>query len=219
MRALLLILVLALAACGTTRALDRLKDLNAAGDLAAIAASEVGCTGPDDPACLQAREIKANACLRLGIAALAPGSGRAAEVPGLLDCAVANYRTALAAGPSPLPAADRARLAAGYLLALRERRDQARNAAEAITLNTALAEEAARTRAALPGSALGFHYGAAASYARATLAAETPGARCPPLADAASLAAAAPPPEAGLAPAHAALVRAIGADRRRFACP
>ena len=88
MRALRLILVLALAACGTTRELDRLKDLNAAGDLATIAASEVSCTGPDDPACLQAREIKANACLRLGIAALAPGSGRAAEAPRLLDCAV-----------------------------------------------------------------------------------------------------------------------------------
>lgn len=219
MRALLFVLVLALAACGTTRELDRLKDLNAAGDLAAIAASEVGCTGPDDPACLQAREIKANACLRLGIGALAPGSGRAAEAPRLLDCAVANYRAALAAGPTPPPTADRARLAAGYLLALRERRDQARNASEAVTLNASLADEAASTRAVVPGSALGFHYGAAAAYARAALAAETPGARCPPLADATSLAAAAPPPEPGLAPAQAALGRAIAAERRRFACP
>ncbi|WP_337876341.1 hypothetical protein [Elioraea sp.] len=73
-----LVLAVALAACGTARDLDRLKDLNAAGDLAAIADTAVDCTGPDDPACLQAREIKANACLRLGTAALAPGSARAA---------------------------------------------------------------------------------------------------------------------------------------------
>jgi hypothetical protein len=214
-----LVLAFALAACGTARDLDRLKDLNAAGDLAAIAAMAVDCTGPDDPACLQAREIKANACLRLGTAALAPGSARAAEAPQLFDCAIANYRAALAAGGQPLPPATRARLAAGYLLALRERRDQARHAAEAIALNAALAEEAQRTRAAVPASALGFHYGAAAAYARATLAAESALARCPPLAEAARLIAAAPPPDAGLAPALAALRRAIAAERRRFACP
>lgn len=213
-----LVLVLALAACGTARELDRLKDLNAAGDLAAIAATGLDCTGPDDPACVQAREIKANACLRLGTEALAPGSARAAEAPRHFDCAIANYRAALAAGTQP-PPAERARLAAGTLLALRERRDQSRNAAEAMPLNAALAEEAARTRTAVPASALGFYYGASAAYARAALAAESALARCPPLAEAAGLIADAPPPDAGLAPAFAALGRAIAAERRRFACP
>lgn len=213
-----LVLVLALAACGTARELDRLKDLNEAGDLAAIAATAVDCTGPDDPACVQAREIKANACLRLGTEALAPGSARAAEAPRHFDCAIANYRAALAAGTQP-PPAERARLAAGTLLALRERRDQARNAAEAIPLNAALAEEAARTRTAVPASALGFYYGASAAYARAALAGESALARCPSLTEAARLVAQAPPPDAGLAPALAALGRAIDAERRRFACP
>lgn len=213
-----LVLVLALAACGTARELDRLKDLNEAGDLAAIAATAVDCTGPDDPACVQAREIKANACLRLGTEALAPGSARAAEAPRHFDCAIANYRAALAAGTQP-PPAERARLAAGTLLALRERRDQARNAAEAIALNAALAEEAARTRTAVPASALGFYYGASAAYARAALGPESALARCPPLAEAAGLIADAPPPDAGLASALAALGRAIAAERRRFACP
>jgi hypothetical protein len=210
---------LLLVACGTARDLDRLKDLNAAGDLAAIAATAVDCTGPDDPVCLQAREIKANACLRLGTNALAPGSHRAAEAPAHFDCAIANYRIALVAGPQPLPAADRARLAAGYLLALRERRDQSRNAAEAMPLNAALAEEAARTRAAVPTSALGFYYGASAAFARAALAPETALARCPSLDEAQQLLARAPAPDAGLAPALAALARAIAVDRRRFACP
>ena len=213
-----LVLVLALAACGTARELDRLKDLNEAGDLAAIAATAVDCTGPDDPACVQAREIKANACLRLGTEALAPGSARAAEAPRHFDCAIANSRAALAAGTQP-PRAGRARLAAGTLLALRERRDQARNAAEAIPLNAALAEEAARTRTAVPASALGFYYGASAAYARAALAGESALARCPSLTEAARLVAQAPPPDAGLAPALAALGRAIDAERRRFACP
>jgi hypothetical protein len=214
-----LALALLLAGCGTARDLDRLKDLNAAGDLAAIAATPVDCTGPADAACLQAREIKANACLRLGTATLAPGSGRAAEAPANFDCAITNYRAALAAGPQPLPAAERARLAAGLLLALRERRDQARNAAEAVPLNAALAEEAARTRAAVPASALGFHYGAAAAYARAVLGPEAALARCPPLGEAQQLLARAPEPDAGLAPALAALARAVATERRRFACP
>jgi hypothetical protein len=213
-----LALALLLAACGTARDLDRLKDLNAGGDLAAIAATAVECTGPDDAACLQAREIKANACLRLGTAALAPGSRRAADAPAHFDCAIANYRVALIAGPQPLPAADRSRLAAGYLLALRERRDQARSAAEAMPLNAALAEEAARTRAAVPGSALGFYYGASAAYARAALGPETAVARCPPLGEAHQLLARVPAPDAGLAPALAALARAVAVDRRRFAC-
>jgi hypothetical protein len=212
-------LALLLVACGTARDLDRLKDLNAAGDLAAIAATAVDCTGPDDPVCLQAREIKANACLRLGTNALAPGSPRAAEAPAHFDCAIANYRIALVAGPQPLPAADRARLAAGYLLALRERRDQSRNAAEAMPLNAALAEEAARTRTAVPTSALGFYYGASAAFARAALAPETALARCPSLDEAQQLLARAPAPDAGLAPALAALARAVAVDRRRFACP
>jgi len=212
-------LALLLAACGTARDLDRLKDLNAAGDFAAIAATAVDCTGPDDPVCLQAREIKANACLRLGTNALAPGSPRAAEAPAHFDCAIANYRIALVAGPQPLPAADRARLAAGYLLALRERRDQSRNAAEAMPLNAALAEEAARTRTAVPSSALGFYYGASAAFARAALAPETALARCPSLDEAQQLLARAPAPDAGLAPALAALARAVAVDRRRFACP
>lgn len=212
-------LALLLAACGTAGDLDRLKDLNAAGNLAAIAATKVDCTGPDDAACLQAREIKANACLRLGMAALAPGSGGAAEAAAHFDCAIANYRVALVAGPQPLPAADRSRLAAGHLLALRERRDQARSAAEAIPLNAALAEEAARTRTSVPTSALGFSYGASAAYARAALGPETALARCPPLAEAQHLLARAPAPDAGLAPAVAALARAVAIERRRFACP
>jgi hypothetical protein len=212
-------LALLLAACGTARDLDRLKDLNAAGDLAAIAAAQVDCTGPNDPACLQAREIKANACLRLGTAALAPGASRAAEAPAHFDCAIANYRVALVAGPQPPPIADRSRLAAGHLLALRERRDQARSAAEAVPLNAALADEAARTRSAVPASALGFYYGASAAYARAALGPETALARCPPLGEAQLLLARAPAPDAGLAPALAALARAVATERRRFACP
>lgn len=214
-RAVLLVAAFALAACAV-RDLDRLKDLNARGDLDAIAATRIDCAGPNDPVCLQAREIIANACLRLGAAALAAGSGRAAETAARFDCAVANYRAALAAAPRPLAEAEAARLYAGYLLALRERRDQARSAAEAAPLNAALAAEAEAARNAAPRSALGAYYGASAAFAEASLGL---GPRCPALARAADLLAVSPTPDARLAPALGALARAVATERRRHACP
>ena len=214
-RAVLLAASLALAACAV-RDLDRLKDLNAQGALEEIAATRVNCTGPNDPACLQAREIVANACLRLGTAALALGSGRAAEAVARFDCAVANYRAALAAAPRPLPEAEAARLYAGYLLALRERRDQARSAGEAAPLNAALAAEAEAAQRAAPGSAIGAYYRASAAFAEATLGL---GPRCPALARAADLLSRSPNPDAQFASAMGALSRAVATERRRHACP
>lgn len=214
-RAVLFAAALALNACAA-RDLDRLKDLNARGDLAAIAAARLDCAGPNDPVCVQAREIVANACLRLGTAALASGSGRAAEAAARFDCAVVNYRAALAAAPRPLSEAEAARLYAGYLLALRERRDQARSAGEAAPLNAALAAEAEAARRAAPRSALGAYYGASAAFADAALGL---GPRCPALARAADLLAGSPTPDARLAPAMGALARAVATERRRHACP
>ena len=64
-----LVLAVALAACGTARDLDRLKDLNAAGDLAAIADTAVNrrwwaymrdlmATNPDNsPVRVELREV------------------------------------------------------------------------------------------------------------------------------------------------------------------
>ncbi len=211
----LLAAALALTACAV-RDLDRLKDLNAQGALEAIAATRVECAGPNDPVCLQAREIVANACLRLGTAALAPGAGQAAEAAARFECAVANYRAALAAAPRPLPEAEAARLYAGYLLALRERRDQARSAGEAAPLNAALAAEAEAARRAAPRSAIGAYYGASAAFAEAALGLGPP---CPALARAADLLAGSPSPDARLAPLINALARAVATERRRHACP
>ncbi|MDW8442959.1 MAG: hypothetical protein RML45_00530 [Acetobacteraceae bacterium] len=214
-RAVLLVAALALCACAA-RDLDRLKDLNAQGDLEAIAATRLECAGPDDPVCLQAREIVANACLRLGTAALAPGSGRAEEAAARFDCAVANYRAALGAAPRPLAEGDAARLYAGYLLSLRERRDQARSVGAAAPLNAALAAEAEAARRAAASSAVGFYYGASAAFAEAALRLGPP---CPALARASDLLARSPAPDAQLAPAMAALARAVATERRRHACP
>jgi len=205
---------LGLAACAT-RDLDRLKDLNAKGDLATLATTALDCVGPDDPVCLQAREIVANACLRLAISALAPGSGRAEEARARLDCAIANSRVALAAAPRPLREADASRLYAGYLLALRERRDQARSAEEAAPLNAALGAEAAEARRLAPRSALGSYYGASAAFAEAVLGLAP---RCEATARAAALLARSPAPDVRLAPAVEALSRAIETDRRHHAC-
>lgn len=206
-------LLLLLAGCATAT-LDRLKELNARNALAAIAETRLDCLGPDDPVCVQSREIVANACLRLGTASLAPQSANAGEAAARFDCAIANYRAALAAAPRPLAEADRARLAAGLLLALRERRDQARSAAEAAPFNAALAAEAAALRQAAPRSALGAYYGASAAYAESVLGGE----RCAALTQARALLAAAPPPDAALAPPMQALKRRIEADLRTTQC-
>ncbi|WP_431283367.1 hypothetical protein ACQW02_00755 [Humitalea sp. 24SJ18S-53] len=99
------LLALVLAGCLASQ-LDTMKDRQAAGDLPALAATPVDCSGPD-PVCAQAQTLRAEACLRLGQHA----------------CAEAGYAAALAALPTTAPASQRRVVLAGLAAAAMARRD------------------------------------------------------------------------------------------------
>jgi len=201
MRALFLLLPLTLAACGTPRQLDRMKDLNARGDFAALAQENVACTGAG-AVCSQMHEMKADACLREGQRAAAPGGSLRAAAPSFA-CAVRSYDAAIAALPSG-GARDTARLRTGLLLSLRERRD---HGGDAPADNERLIREAAALRPAAPRIA--DFYEATGRFGRAVF--DRSPARCGELAAAVALLGGTPP--AKLASAWAGLRSAAMAEQ------
>ncbi len=170
----------ALAACatGTLRELDRIKQLSAAGDSAAVAAIAVDCT--TGPGCAQAHAIRADACLDLaGAAAVDARAGPAA-------CARTGYDRALAAlADHADPRVDAARLEAQRLEAIRRERD-AVGLERGLALNETLAARAAAFEAAGGAPATAAFYTAnAAAFA---VAFGEPAAPCARLAEAAAAA-------------------------------
>ncbi|NBB70153.1 MAG: hypothetical protein GVY33_07490 [Alphaproteobacteria bacterium] len=197
----------ALAACATAtlRDLDRMKQLSAAGDAAAVAATAVDCRG--GPGCAQAHAIRADACLDLaGDAAVEARAEPAA-------CARTGYDRALAAlADHADPRLDAARLEAQRLEAIRLERD-AVGLDRGLALNDTLAGRAAAFEAAggAPGTAA-FYAANATSFA---VAFGEPAAPCARLAEAAAAAARA---EAGSADAVAQLRRDIANLARLEGC-
>lgn len=147
MRTLLLLSLLLLSACGTTRQLDAFKDMHERGQFAELARQTVDCPMPG-LACSQMHELKANACLHEGRREAAPG-GALRAAPPLFSCAVRSYDYALVALPGG-HAPDAARLRTGLLAALREWRD---HGGDVRVMNERMIREAAALRPASPAIA------------------------------------------------------------------
>jgi hypothetical protein len=172
--------VAALAACatGTLRELDRMKQLSAAGDSAAVAATAVDCTG--GPGCAQAHAIRADACLELARAAAVDARAEPAE------CARSGYGRALAAlADHADPRVDATGLQARRLEAIRLERD-AVPLDRGLGLNEALARRAAAFEAAGGAPATAAFY--AANAAAFEVAFGEPATPCAQLAEAAAAA-------------------------------
>jgi hypothetical protein len=91
-------LFLLLGGCAA-RDLDRMKDLDARGDWAALAAFHLSeCDNPRDALCAQAQFLRARGCARLAAGHLSESDRRRA-----LDCAVEGGRAALFARRQALP--------------------------------------------------------------------------------------------------------------------
>lgn len=137
------LLTLLLGGCAV-RELDRMKDLDARGDWAALAAMQVpDCDGPRDAPCAEAQFLRARGCARL-----AAGNLSETERRSRLDCALESGRAALAAAGDTAPA-ERSVWRAAHASALYASR-QARPAREVCGDNAELLEQADLLRREAP---------------------------------------------------------------------
>lgn len=207
-----LLMLLLLGGCGAdplaVRALDRMKDADAAGDWAALAAAETPACDGADPVCAERQALRARGCFRMA------GNLSETEERRLLDCAVDSGRAALAASGGT-QAARQAAWREAYAAALYARR-QARPGGEACADNGPLLEAADLLRAEAPGAARPRFLAASArltAVARGCAPAVPP---CPTLAAARALLS---DPPAETATQWRALGAAIEITARRLACP
>jgi hypothetical protein len=136
-------LLLLLGGCAA-RDLDRMKDLDARGDWAMLAAFHLSeCDNPRDAICAEAQFLRARGCARLASGHLSESDRRR-----FLDCAVEGTRAALAASAATAPA-ERTAWREAYAAALFARR-QALPSQQACADNAALLTEADRLRAEAP---------------------------------------------------------------------
>lgn len=199
------LLAMVLGGCAV-RELDRMKDLDARGDWAALAATRpAACDGPRDALCAEAQLLRARGCLRLAAANLSETERRR-----LLDCALHSGRAALAAS-GDTPPEERSAWRAAYASALHASRE-ARPAREACADNAALLDQADILRRETPGEPRARFLAASA---RLTAARCGP-PPCPLLRDAASLL---HDPPAEAAPQWRALAAGIALTARSLACP
>jgi hypothetical protein len=202
-----------LAGPGAVRELDRMKDMDARGDWAGLAAIQLSaCGGPTDAVCAERQFLRARGCAR---AADAGGIGEA-DRRRLLDCAVEGNRAALAASEAT-PAAERTSWREAYATALFTRR-QARPGSEVCQDNTPLLAEADRLRADQPAAPRPRFLAASArltAVARNCDPTMTTATRCAELAAARSLLR---NPPAAEATQWQALAGGIDSTARRLAC-
>ena len=187
---------------GAIRALDALKDHDARGDWATLAAEPAASCPRDDALCGQRQALRARGCARL-----ADGNSSETARRGFLDCAVESGRAAIGASAEP-PRAWRE----AYALALFNRR-QVRPGREACQDNAPLRNEADALRAAGPEPLPRF----LAASARLTAVARGCGVAspCAELSEARALLRDPPPESAAQWPALAAGVEATA---RRQGC-
>jgi hypothetical protein len=203
MRWLALFLLLGGCAAGD---LDRMKDLDARGDWAALAAVDLSeCDSPRDSLCAEAQFLRARGCARLAVGHLSESDRRRA-----LDCAVEGGRAALAASGATAPA-ERTAWREAYATALFARR-QALPGREGCADNAALLAEADRLRAEAPTAPRPRFLAASARLTAARLCGAP---ACPALAEAAPLLRD-PPAEA--AAQWRALSAAIETTARSLSC-
>lgn len=167
-----LLAALLVGGCATTddEALsERLTARAVAGEFNAIAVTNIRCNANTE-ACAKSHAVKGDACLKLAIQQPQSASLKDSGVRDLLDCAEAGYRKALALQPER-NAPSRISYHGGLLLTLSERRNRLDGVGEQKLdrENEKLLIAAQDARREVPGSALGFLYGASAHVYRATL--------------------------------------------------
>jgi hypothetical protein len=200
-----LVLLMLLGGCAV-RELDRMKDLDARADWAALAATRLSaCDEPRDALCAEAQFLRARGCARLAAANLSE-----AERRRLLDCALESGRAALAAAGDTAPA-ERSAWRAAHASALYASR-QARPAREACGDHAELLQQADLLRQETPAEPRARFLAASA---RLTAARCGP-PPCPLLREAAVLLHD-PPVEA--APQWRALAAGLAITARSLACP
>ena len=200
-----LALLLLLGGCAA-RDLDRMKDLDARGDWAALAGFHLSeCDNPRDALCAEAQFLRARGCARLASGHLSESDRRRA-----LDCAVEGGRAALAASAATAPA-ERTAWREAYAAALFARR-QALPGQQACADNAALLHAADRLRTEAPAAPRPRFLAASARLTAARLCGAP---ACPTLAEGAPLLRD-PPAEAA---AHwRALSAAIETTARSLSC-
>lgn len=204
-RALSLVLLLLLGGCAV-RTLDRMKDLDARGDWATLAATRLpACDGPRDALCAEAHFLRARGCTRLAATHLSETGRR-----DMLDCALQSGRAALAASDATEPA-ERSAWRAAHASALLASR-QARPAREACGDNAELLEQSDLLRRETPNQPRPRFLAASARLTAARCGAPP----CPLLRDAAALL---HDPPAEAAAQWRALAAGIAITARSLACP
>lgn len=199
-------LVLVLLGGCAVRELDRMKDLDARDDWAALAAMRLpDCDGPRDAPCAEAQFLRARGCARLAAANMSETERRR-----LLDCALASGRAALAAAGDTAPA-ERSAWRAAHVSALYASR-QARPAREACGDNAELLQQADLLRQETPAEPRARFLAASA---RLTAARCGP-PPCPLLREAAALL---HDPPAEAASQWRALEAGLAITARSLACP
>lgn len=189
-----------------------------AGDFTSIAVTEIRCTDRSE-ACAKSHAIKGDACLRLAIQQPASASAEDARMRDLLDCAETGYRNALALQPQT-NAPSRVSYHGGLLLTLSERRNRLDDVKEKKLdrENEKLLMAAQDARREVPGSALGFLYGASAQVYRATLKPQGRD-RCNDLRLADSMLQRSPPPPSTLAGEQQRISSLVQRQLRSNGCP
>ncbi len=177
----------------TVESESALQTLAEAGQWRAITEQSVRCGGRTE-ACAKEHAIKGDACLRLVIQQPTSASADDKNTRKLLDCAEEAYRRALEKSPTKT-APSRISYHGGLLLTLSERRNRLDVGTKERKLdreNEKLLRAAQDTRREVPGSGLGYLYGASAYVYRASLKPEGR-ARCPDLRQAEMLLKRSPP--------------------------
>ncbi|MGD2020602.1 MAG: hypothetical protein PVJ47_06075 [Thiohalocapsa sp.] len=148
---------------------ERLTARAVAGDFNSIALTDIRCNARTED-CAKSHAVKGDACLKLAIQQPQTASIQDSKMRDLLDCAEAGYSKALELQPDR-NAPSRVSYHGGLLLTLSERRNRLDNVKEQKLdrENEKLLRAAQEARREVPGSALGFLYGASAHVYRATL--------------------------------------------------
>ncbi|ESQ10397.1 MAG TPA: hypothetical protein DDY14_15710 [Chromatiaceae bacterium] len=190
-----------------------------ASDWNSIAVTKIAC-GARTEHCAKAHATKGDACLRLAIKLPQSASAKDSRTRDLLDCAEQGYRKALQKQPSKTEPS-RISYHGGLLLTLSERRNRLDDAVKDKKLdreNEKLLMAAQDARREVPGSALGFLYGASAYVYRATLHPRGR-ARCNDLRQAVAMMQRSPPPPRELAAEQARIRSLAQRQLRQNQCP
>jgi len=203
---------------GIDAAIDLPSARAIAGDFNSIAVTDISCNERTE-ACAKSHATKGDACLRLAIEQPQSASAQDAKMRRLLDCAETGYRKALALQPQK-NAPSRVSYHGGLLLTLSERRNRLDDVRDKKLdrENEKLLMAARDARREVPGSALGFLYGASAHVYRATLSPQGR-SRCSDLRQAELMLQRSPPPPRELVEEQRRISSLVQRTLRSNGCP